>query len=127
MELLRNRAGSMPAQTTLRHSRCDYPDWDTIPSVLTAASRLRECGIRTRTDTSGRKASQIAGEYSAKGIRYALLIGESEAALGQVRLKDMAEQTEFVVPIEEAVSLILTGKVGPKCAVIRESSYNLTL
>jgi histidyl-tRNA synthetase len=32
-----------------------------------------------------------------------LLIGESEAAIGALRLKDMAEQTETVVTVEEAL------------------------
>ena len=108
MELLRNRADSKPADTTSLPVVI-IPIGDTIPAVLTAASKLRECGIRTRTDTSGRRLRKSLASIAAKGIRYALLIGESEAALGQVRLKDMAEKAEFAVSIEEAVSLILTG------------------
>ncbi len=113
MELLRNRTASMPAANNTSPPVVIIPIGHTIPSVLTAAFKLRESGIRTRTDTSGRKLRKSLASISAKGIRYALLIGESEAALGQVRLKDMAEQAEFVVPIEEAVSLILTGKKAP--------------
>ena len=47
---------------------------------MAAASKLRESGIRTRTDTGGRKLRKSLASISAKGIRYALLIGESEAA-----------------------------------------------
>lgn len=108
MELLRARSVSTPADSSSLPVVI-IPIGDTIPAVLTAAAKLRECGIRTRTDTSGRKLRKSLASIAAKGIRYALLIGESEAALGKVRLKDMEEKAEFAVPIEEAIRFILRG------------------
>ncbi|MFC5652544.1 histidine--tRNA ligase [Paenibacillus solisilvae] len=107
MELLRNRSGSMSAADTSSSTVVVIPiGGDTIPAVLKAAVKLRECGIRTRTDMSGRKLRKSLASIAAKGIRYALLIGESEAELGQVRLKDMKEKTEFAVTIDEAAAII---------------------
>ncbi|MNI60964.1 Histidine--tRNA ligase [compost metagenome] len=70
------------------------------------AAELRRAGIRISVDTGVRKLKKTLATASAKGIRYCLLIGESEAALGKLRLKDMAEQSEQLVTIEEAVTLL---------------------
>ncbi|AIQ51972.1 histidine--tRNA ligase [Paenibacillus sp. FSL R7-0331] len=82
------------------------PVGETMPQVLSAAAGLRNAGIRTSVDTGTRKLKKTLAAASARGIRYCLLIGESEASLGKLRLKDMGEQTEQLVTVEEAQQII---------------------
>jgi histidyl-tRNA synthetase len=82
------------------------PIGETMPQALLAAADLRNAGIRVSVDPGKRKLKKTLASASAKGIRYCLLIGESEAELGKLRLKDMALQTEQVVTAEEAKMVI---------------------
>ncbi|MEK5236324.1 histidine--tRNA ligase [Paenibacillus sp. FSL L8-0470] len=77
-----------------------------MPQVLLAAARLRAAGIRITVDSGTRKLKKTMAAASAKGIRYCLLLGESEAALGKLRLKDMSAHKEELLTVEEAISLI---------------------
>jgi len=101
MEMLQNRP--LRTQGTLVTV---IPIGDTITEVLKSASILRASGIRTSIDTSKRKLKKSLATASSKGIRYVILIGENEENLGKVRLKDMAEMTEMVLTIQEAIRVI---------------------
>lgn len=79
-----------------------------MPQALLAAARLRQAGIRLSVDTGKRKLKKTLASSSSKGIRYCLLIGENEAALGKLRLKDMSQQMEQLVTVEEA-GMIISG------------------
>lgn len=79
---------------------------DTLLAALQVASAFRKAGIRTRVDGSKRKLKKSLASAAAKGIRYVLLMGEEETKLGQVRLKDMLESTELVIPADQAVMII---------------------
>jgi histidyl-tRNA synthetase len=76
-----------------------------LPQALTAAAALRAAGIRTHVDTGTRKLKKTLAAASSKGIRYVIMVGESEAAEGKLRLKDMSLQSENLVSLEEAVEL----------------------
>nr|WP_238535362.1 His/Gly/Thr/Pro-type tRNA ligase C-terminal domain-containing protein [Paenibacillus dendritiformis] len=91
-----------PAERT-RASAVVISIGDTLPEVLRTAAALRASGIRTSLDISGRKLKRALASAASQRIRFVLLIGESEAAIGAIRLKDMAEQTETVVTVEEAM------------------------
>ncbi|REE67582.1 histidyl-tRNA synthetase [Paenibacillus taihuensis] len=82
------------------------PIGDTISEALKVAAELRNAGIRTRVDTTKRKLKKSLASASAKGIAYVILIGESEAQAGKLRLKDMNEMSETVVEVEEALYLL---------------------
>ncbi|UQZ37639.1 histidine--tRNA ligase [Paenibacillus sp. PK3_47] len=84
-----------------------------LPQALLAASALRSEGIRVSVDSSGRKLKKTLASASAKGTRFVILIGDSEAESGNVRLKDMLLQTEEVVPLEEALLVIGKWTHGP--------------
>jgi histidyl-tRNA synthetase len=101
MEMLADR--DIPAATA---PVVIIPIGSTVPEALNTAAAFRASGIRTSIDTSGRKLKKLLASLAAKGIRFVVLIGENEAALGQVRLKDMAASTEYDETIEEAISLI---------------------
>lgn len=82
------------------------PIGDTLPQALIAAAELRACSVRTNLVSGKRKLKKQLATASAKNIRYVILIGESEASVDKVRLKDMKEQTEVMVSLDEAIYLI---------------------
>ncbi|GAA3404040.1 histidine--tRNA ligase [Paenibacillus hodogayensis] len=90
------------------------PIGETNPDVLKTAAAFRSNGIRTRLETSGRKLKKSLAAADARGIRYAILIGEEEASAGQIRLKDLKEMTEVVVPMQAAIDRIAPKQAGSR-------------
>lgn len=82
------------------------PIGETMPQALITAAELRACSIRTTIVSGKRKLKKQLAAASSKNIRYVILIGESESSVDQVRLKDMQEQTEVIVPLDKALYLI---------------------
>ena len=82
------------------------PIGETLPEALITAAELRACSIRTTVVSGKRKLKKQLAAASSKNIRYVILIGESESSVEQVRLKDMQEQTEVIVPLDKAIYLI---------------------
>lgn len=99
MEMIRNR----PIETS-KPQVVVIPIGDAVSEGLRAAAALRNQGIRTRFDHSGRRLKKALSRISSDGIPYAILIGQDEAAAGQVRLKNMKEGTEVNVRLEEAMA-----------------------
>ncbi|MFK7693849.1 histidine--tRNA ligase [Paenibacillus sp. HJGM_3] len=98
MALLKERQMPEPAVPILI-----VPIGDTLPKVLAAAAALRRSGLRVRLETRGRKLRKLLPSAAAQGIRYVMLIGETETESNQVRLKDMRQATEDVLTLEKAV------------------------
>ncbi|WP_379153876.1 histidine--tRNA ligase [Paenibacillus sp. sgz5001063] len=82
------------------------PIGEVMPQALSAAALLRASGIRTAVDTGRRKLKKTLAAANAKGIRYVILIGDSEAAEGKLRLKDMSQQSEELITVEAAIARI---------------------
>ncbi|WP_312149243.1 histidine--tRNA ligase [Paenibacillus odorifer] len=82
------------------------PIGETLPQALIAAAELRACSIQTSLVSGKRKLKKQLATASSQNIRYVILIGESESSVDKVRLKDMKEQTEVIVPLDEAIYLI---------------------
>ncbi|OMD59740.1 histidine--tRNA ligase [Paenibacillus odorifer] len=82
------------------------PIGETLPQALIAAAELRACSIQTSLVSAKRKLKKQLATASSQNIRYVILIGESESSVDKVRLKDMKEQTEVIVPLDEAIYLI---------------------
>lgn len=101
-ELLKER-GAVRLQQAVRI----MPIGSTISEALIAAAKLREAGIRTRVDGGGRKLKNRLATAASSGARFVMLIGEEEARLGVVRLKDLLEKTEQELAVEDAASIIL--------------------
>lgn len=102
MEMLRERELSLPvAQAAVvpigEEGRA---------GALRAAAELRRAGIRTSLETGGRRLKKTLAAVSAKGIRYAVLVGGSEATENKVRLKDMRQATESVLCLQEALHVM---------------------
>jgi histidyl-tRNA synthetase len=54
-------------------------------------------------DMTKRKLKKSLAAVAARGIRFAILIGNDEVSAGKVQLKDMDRMTEAVLTIEEAI------------------------
>ncbi len=79
---------------------------DMLSQALITATKLRAGKIRTTVATGKRKLKKWLALASSKGTPYVILIGEDERLLGKVRLKDMQQQSESLMTLEEALSLI---------------------
>jgi histidyl-tRNA synthetase len=101
MALLENRIAETPFASVVL-----IPVGVTAAEMLQAAAELRASGIRVKLDTSGRKLKNILASVAGSGIRYALLLGETEWKTGMVRLKDMDERTEREVSLDEAIYVL---------------------
>lgn len=101
MALLENRATEAAAAAVAL-----IPVGVSAAEMLQTAAELRASGIRVKLDTSGRKLKNILASAASSGIRYALLLGETEWQAGRVRLKDMEERTEREVSVDEAIYLL---------------------
>ncbi|WP_037292671.1 histidine--tRNA ligase [Saccharibacillus sacchari] len=79
---------------------------DMIAPALETAALLRADGIRTSVEPIGRKLKKSLASASVRGIRWVVLIGENEAAAGQVQLKDMTKKSEQLLIPAEALERI---------------------
>ncbi|MDR0319491.1 MAG: histidine--tRNA ligase [Rickettsiales bacterium] len=78
-----------------------------IPAALKAADELRAAGIITTAFLDADKKFKNQIEYADKiKARFAVIIGEDEARLGKVALKNMASGEQAVVSVEEASGII---------------------
>jgi histidyl-tRNA synthetase len=69
-------------------------------------TELRTAGIRTRMASEKRKLKKLLASASEEGIRFVILIGSDEMAANSVRLKDMFEQKETVMLMDQAIYCI---------------------
>jgi histidyl-tRNA synthetase len=85
------------------------PIGDTISDCLLAAKALRQEGIRCCVDGSKRKLKKAIASAVAQGIRFLVLIGEEEAALGKLKLKDLEQSSETTLSSQEIIARIKYG------------------
>ncbi len=77
-----------------------------MPQALSAAQQLRQADIKTDVYYQ-QKGMKQKMKYAGKlGIPYVMLIGEEEAANGQVTLKDMNQGQQATMAVEEAIAQI---------------------
>ena len=77
-----------------------------MPQALKAAQQLRQADIKTDVYYQ-QKGMKQKMKYAGKlGILYVMLIGEEEAANGQVTLKDMNQGQQATMAIEDAIAQI---------------------
>jgi histidyl-tRNA synthetase len=74
------------------------------PKVL---SQLRRAGIRSDCDFVGRSMRAQMREANRQNARFALLLGDNELAEGKIAVKNMAEGTQEVLPMQEALLHLL--------------------
>ena len=79
---------------------------DDMAPAITAATALRESGIRTQI-YGEKKKFKAKMSYCAKlGIPFAILLGEDEIAAGKLSVKNFATGEQVTVPVEEAIAII---------------------
>ncbi|GGJ15428.1 histidine--tRNA ligase [Paenibacillus hunanensis] len=104
MELYRQQT---QAQAVLRNpidiDVAVIPIGNTLVEAVRTSGLLRNAGITTITDTSGRKLGKLLNSLYTRGIRFVILIGEDEVRAEKVKLRDLAEGVEIAVPVEEAL------------------------
>jgi histidyl-tRNA synthetase len=69
-------------------------------------AELREMGVNVAVDSSGRKVGDQLKVATKKGIRYAMVIGESELADQSYRLKNLATGDEEAHSLQRIVSIV---------------------
>jgi histidyl-tRNA synthetase len=82
-------------------------------ATILLARWLRSCGLVVELDVRARGPRAALQHADSTGIPFVALIGEDEARSGSVRLRDMAERAERLVPLDDLVAT-LTGA----CAIV---------
>ncbi|MFD0697039.1 histidine--tRNA ligase [Paenibacillus sp. GCM10027628] len=102
MEMLRNREsqGSRTLAVVVPLGQ------EAAGEAFRMTSELRAAGIRARMASEKRKLKKLLASVSDQGTRFVILIGSDEMALNAVRLKDMYEQSEIVMPMDKAIYYI---------------------
>ena len=83
------------------------PMADDLAPAIALATQLRQAGIRTRLYTEPKKFKQKMSYADKLGVPYILLLGEDEITQGKVSLKNMATGEQVLLPVGEAIGVIL--------------------
>jgi len=75
------------------------------PKSLLVAQNIRRAGFRTELDLSGAKFDKQIKRAVTAGARYAVIIGDTEAASGNFQLKDLASGQQQSVTLLELISI----------------------
>ncbi|MEK8129099.1 histidine--tRNA ligase [Paenibacillus filicis] len=102
MAMLAERPFTLPAPAAMI-----IPIGGMTVEALSTAARLRAAGLRIRVELGKRKLRKTLASAAAHGIRYVILIGEEEARLGQLKLRDMQESTEAMLTLEKLEAVLL--------------------
>ena len=85
------------------------PMTDDLSAAISAATALREAGIRTQIHAEQKKFKQKLSYADKLGIPYVILLGEDEIAQNKVALKDLTTGQQQLVAVEEAIELVAAG------------------
>jgi len=79
---------------------------DVLGGALAVAAQLRKAGINTEVDITGRKFDRQLKTALKKNISNVLFIGESEISEGRYTLKNLANETEEKLSIQEIIDTL---------------------
>ena len=97
------------------------PMTEDLSFPISAATTLREAGVRTQIYTEKKKVKQKFAYADKMGIPYAVIIGDDEAAQGLVSVKDLTSgQQELMSPADAAAKIKADMDVRASVPVIRE-------
>jgi histidyl-tRNA synthetase len=88
--------------------------------ALAVAARLRRNGLRVDVYPEVDKVGKQLKFGSARGVRFAVIIGESERQAGTVTVKDLVSGGQQTIPVADAASYIM-GVLNPVSAVLRRA------
>ncbi len=98
--MLNDRLVTAPADALV------LPMTEDMAPAITAATALREAGIRTQLYSEKKKVKAKMSYCSKLGIPFAVLLGEDEIAQGKLSVKNFATGEQVTVSLEEAIGLI---------------------
>jgi histidyl-tRNA synthetase len=99
-----------PADVYLVHSGAQA-----APQAWLAAERMREAGLAVLLHCGGGSFKSQMKKADASAARFAVIIGDDEAAAGVVALKPLREAAEQLrVPLHDAVGLIRAARPRPQ-------------
>ena len=98
--MLNNQLVTAPADVLV------LPMTEDMGPAITAATALREAGIRTQIYSEKKKFKGKMSYCSKLGIPFALLLGEDEIAQNKLSVKNFATGEQVTVSVEEAIGLI---------------------
>jgi histidyl-tRNA synthetase len=75
--------------------------------AVKAAQELREAGISTLYDTSGRSVKAQMKEANREGAKWTIVVGESELEKGEFVLRNMAASEEQSLPFASILSVVV--------------------
>lgn len=81
-----------------------------LSPALAVASELREMGVNTAVDSTGRKLDKQLKAADKSGVRYVLFVGTEEAADERYTLKDLKTGKEEKHSLARIVSLVKDGR-----------------
>ena len=74
--------------------------------ACTVSQSLREKGLNTELNTSGRRVKNALAYANRKGIKYTVILGEKELKLNKITLRNMSTGEEKTIPIDEVNKFI---------------------
>jgi len=79
------------------------PVGDTGRDALKIAAALRRAGFRVDMDLIGRRIGKLMKTLSARGVRFAVFIGEDELSRKVVNVKNLKTREQMEVPVDALV------------------------
>lgn len=79
-----------------------------VRAAIRIAERLRDHGLSTIVDLTGRKVSSALESADKQGFRYAIIIGKQEVESGLLTLRDLEKWEERRMPLEQLLNELLS-------------------
>ncbi|MEM2299182.1 MAG: histidine--tRNA ligase [Thermofilaceae archaeon] len=79
-----------------------------VRAAIRIAERLRDHGLSTIVDLTGRKVSSALESADKQGFRYAVIIGKQEVESGLLTLRDLEKWEERRMPLEQLLNELLS-------------------
>ncbi|MDH5704037.1 MAG: His/Gly/Thr/Pro-type tRNA ligase C-terminal domain-containing protein, partial [Aigarchaeota archaeon] len=83
--------------------------------ALRVASKLREIGAPAELAVGGKKLGQAISQYSKKGHRFLIIVGQEEETTRKVTVRDLSESRQVKMDLDDSEGLrkVLGGGVLP--------------
>lgn len=73
--------------------------------ALKVASKLRQIGVAAEVAVGGKKLGQAISQYSKKGHRFLVIVGEEEEKTGTMTVRDLSERRQIKVDLDDSKGL----------------------
>jgi len=73
--------------------------------ALRVASKLREIGVAAEVAVGGKKLGEAISQYSKKGHRFLVIVGQEEEKTGTVTMRNLSERRQVKVDLDDSKGL----------------------